>query len=276
MIKDRDDMLKVGKLLNPVLPKEDEDDATSEIETDDEENENWKTIPHKSRGKKRHTKKEQKDTTIICSICNKNFLTENKLKANILRCHGEHFKCCDCDFQANNKHILTNHINLKHHNKDNQLGDTLCCEKCNNQFSDKWNLNNHLRDNHNIKKGICKLYQQKRCSFSSKGCWNSHDESSNEIQKSDRTGQNKCYTCHMDFSSKTGMMKHRKLKHMEEVSECLKFQNGDCGFSDAYCWHKHTAIQDNHNREAQNIVEIETNQDFHKSPENLAPPEHTK
>ena len=59
-------------------------------------------------------------------------------------------------------------------------------------------------------------------------------------------------------------MKHRKLKHMEEVSECLKFQTGDCGFSDAYCWNKHTAIQDNHNREAQNIVEIETNQDFHK------------
>ena len=60
------------------------------------------------------------------------------------------------------------------------------------------------------------------------------------------------------------MLRHRKLKHIEEVSECLKFQSGDCGFSDAYCWNKHTDIQDNHSRKAKYEGEIETNQDFHE------------
>ena len=35
MIKDRDNMLRVGKLVDPELPKENEHDTTSEIETDD-------------------------------------------------------------------------------------------------------------------------------------------------------------------------------------------------------------------------------------------------
>ena len=73
----------------------------------------------------------------------------------------------------------------------------------------------------------------------------------------------------MVFSTKHGMMKHKKLKHIEEVKECSKFQTGDCGFSETFCWNRHTMT------EHTSKTHEEQEQDFHQRPENLAPPERT-
>ena len=65
------------------------------------------------------------------------------------------------------------------------------------------------------------------------------------------------------------MMKHKKLKHIEEVRECSKFKEGECGFSDQYCWNIHT--KNNHMEEHDR--EISKEQDFHKIIDKAVPPE---
>ena len=76
----------------------------------------------------------------------------------------------------------------------------------------------------------------------------------------------------MVFSTTPGMLKHRKLKHLEEVKECFKFQEGTCGFSDYYCWNKHTVEVNIHIKNSHRENVSISKQDFHKSPQNLAPP----
>ena len=55
---------------------------------------------------------------------------------------------------------------------------------------------------------------------------------------------------------------------MEEVKECSNFEAGECGFSDKYCWNLHT------NKHMQEHDEqLAEEQDFHKSTDELVPPE---
>ena len=83
----------------------------------------------------------------------------------------------------------------------------------------------------------------------------------------------KCFSCHMSFDTKHNMMKHKKLKHIEEVMECSKFKEGNCGFSDKFCWNRHITKHKDPLMHDTNEVENEINQDFHSNPVNLAPPE---
>ena len=76
----------------------------------------------------------------------------------------------------------------------------------------------------------------------------------------------------MVFSTKHKMLKHRKLKHIEEIRECEKFQTGDCGFSDEFCYNKHSKNLREHNKSGHNEDNYIEEQDFHKSSENLVPP----
>ena len=71
----------------------------------------------------------------------------------------------------------------------------------------------------------------------------------------------------MVLTTRNGMMRHKKLQHIEDVRECYKFQTDDCGFSDKFCWNKHTSI--NH----ENTEHEEQDQGFHRRPANAAPPE---
>ena len=64
------------------------------------------------------------------------------------------------------------------------------------------------------------------------------------------------------------MFKHRKLKHIDEVPECRKFQVGECGFSNNYCWNKHT-------NKVHETSASSAEQDFHRGPKNMDPPENT-
>ena len=45
-------------------------------------------------------------------------------------------------------------MNLRHREKNEQSKDTLKCDSCEEEFSAKWNLNNHIRDKHD-KINVC-------------------------------------------------------------------------------------------------------------------------
>ena len=197
-------------------------------------------------------------------------MTINELKAHIMECHAEQYNCGDCDFQATTKPILIKHMNFKHNSMENQEDGAFKCEECNNEFSTHWNLNNHVRDEHQEKRKLCSYYQQNRCSFSAKSCWNSHEVrpySAKSINKE----ENKCFSCSMTFNTRNGVMKHKKNKHIEEIKDCSKYLKGDCGFSDEYCWNRHASNKNNNN--SINNSKTITNQDFQRGSGTQDPPE---
>ena len=248
-----------------------EDSAEEETkETDDDGCENWKTVPDKQKSKKLHNKKNitESETDKSCSICGQYVITDKELRAHNYECHVMQYNYDQCDFQASSKSILEKNNNLKHNNKNHEEGE-FNCTHCSDQFTASWELKNHIRDDHNTKLESCKYYKQNMCSFSSNTCWNSHDEKALEKQGPQQlnSGENKCHNCHMLFTTRNIMMRHKKLKHIEEVRECYKFQTGDCGFSDKFCWNKHS------NKNLNDNEHTEKNQGFHKRTTNAAPPE---
>ena len=130
----------------------------------------------------------------------------------------------------------------------------------------------HIRDVHKEKKEPCKYFKQGRCNFSAKNCWSSHEENEGNRISSNKEDI-KCFSCPMTFSTKPAMLKHRKLKHIEEVKECSKYQSGECGFSDTYCWNKHTAKLNNHIKKSHKQNVPLSTEDFREFPQNQDPPE---
>ena len=65
--------------------------------------------------------------------------------------------------------------------EDEQPEDTLKCEKCTEQFSARWNLNNHIRYT-NEKTDICKYFKQGRCHYPEEICWHKHDDNDTVIK----------------------------------------------------------------------------------------------
>ena len=48
-------------------------------------------------------------------------------------------------------------------------------------------------------------------------------------------------------------MEHRKIEHVNYISECRENKNGWCRFSDKECWFKHSDITSNNERENSGI-----------------------
>ena len=200
--------------------KEDSAEDETKESDDDDDCENWKTVKTKQRSKISHKSSKETDSILNCKICGQYVLTENELRAHMNECHKKQDNCDKCDFQASSKSILIKHMNMKHNNKQHGGEDAFKCDKCSVEFDTNWSMMNHLRDDHGQKKEICKYFRQNRCSFSAKVCWNSHGEQSRTMH-SVSSDTNKCFSCHMVFSTKNGMMRHKKIKHIEEVKECL-------------------------------------------------------
>ena len=76
----------------------------------------------------------------------------------------------------------------------------------------------------------------------------------------------------MVFNSRQGVMRHKKLRHIEEVMECPRFLEDQCGYSNEYCWNKHTSKK--HVKNFHVGDESISNLGFHRDSVNLDAPEH--
>ena len=124
-------------------------------------------------------------------------------------------------------------MNLKHRKQNEQDSGTLRCLECDTQYSSKWNLNNHIRDNHE-KKQNCKWFREGHCRFPDNECWNLHEGSRQETtDQSD--SEIKCHTCRKTFDNKEVMMNHRILEHKDKVKLC---RDGTC-CTRSKCWYRH-------------------------------------
>ena len=219
------DLYEYVKLKEPETEESAEDEA-KESDDDDDQCDNWRTVANKKRSRRPNKVRKQTDSEITCKVCGQYVLTEDELRAHMNKCHQKQDNCDKCDFQTTSKSNLIKHKTLKHGQVVQEEEETFECDNCTSQFDTKWSMMNHIRDDHKEKKEKCKYYQQNRCSFSAKACWNSHEERGNKSHPVN-IEQNKCFTCQMVFSTKHEMMKHKKLKHIDEVTECIKFQTDD-------------------------------------------------
>ena len=216
-----------------------------------------------------HTAKHKKQTSEIqmcqkCGICGSEFVSNNEFRSHIKVKHTLNFNCDICDFQGSSKIILTKHTNLKHRTKDNQEAGTLRCTECEQQFSSKWSLNNHNRDRQGKIK-LCRHFQQGKCRFTDKDCWDKHEKESSE--------KFQCSTCGITFKSKNVVMLHRKKEHPEKVQNCRNQEN--C--TQTTCWYKHETSkvpEINHSEDDEWVLnELDNeNMDFQEAPMPPKPP----
>ena len=116
----------------------------------DECNYPFMTINEKNTHVEKHKhKKMQQDINQACSLCTIEFNSDIAFMKHIQNKHSSEFNCQECDFQAGSSSIiLAKHMNLRHRKAEEQTDDTLKCNRCEQRFSAKWNLNNHIRDSH--------------------------------------------------------------------------------------------------------------------------------
>ena len=214
----------------------------------------------KDKSTQSYTCQEMKE---VRQMCRKTFQEKGELDKHIKKDHKKYFLCDECDFQGHNVNVLTKHINLKHKTKSNQIVNRFSCTDCSEQFSDHWNLMNHIKVKHEEKRELCKHYNKGHCSFSYNECWFLHEKTSTSTQsvkriESKESEEHECYMCHNKFNTKSGMMRHRQQLHPEGLRECREDLDGNCSHGDVRCWYKHKSS--------------ERNQDFHEVSENLAPP----
>ena len=164
----------VVKYVEEILQLKETEKQESDKESEDEGGDKWKTVSN-SKSKRLTKKRTEKQSEIECSICGQYVLTDKELEAHIMMFHNKQDNCNKCDFQATLQPILIKHKNLRHNNQENQEEGTFQCKHCDEQFSANWNLQNHIRDDHERNKEPCSYFRQNRCSFTAKLCWNSHE-----------------------------------------------------------------------------------------------------
>ena len=224
--------------------------------------------------KKCHLQKHKEKTVSveinqICTLCKIETNSLSEFRDHIQLKHISEFNCKECDFQGSTQTILSKHMNLKHRKENEVTKDTHRCTSCNEEFSAKWNLNNHIRDKHE-RTDECKFFTKGRCQFPQEECWNKHITI---ISATPTTTENKttieCFTCKNTFKSKNEMMIHRIEIHPEKCRPC-KDQFG-CGFKK--CWYLHStkqneAIIENPSKN----IHPENESNFQEAPEQPKPP----
>ena len=125
---------------------------------------------------------------------------------------------------------MNNNIDhLQHKKPEEQINGTIKCKECVEQFSSRWNLMNHQKENH-PSQSICKYNFQNKCKFTAEVCWFKHDgiaQVGSELIS--------CYKCVNTFKSKREMMNHRKIAY----STVIRIKNNQCKFGDEKCWFLH-------------------------------------
>ena len=154
-------------------------------------------------------KKRKKFKTKYCAICEKDFSTREKFREHYNRVHLKiKFPCKQCDYSANYKNLLNNHIEMKHG------GQTFRCQLCESEFKAKYYLREHLKRVHK------KSYYCDQCPHRARNpallAWHKETaHSDNEIN---------CELC--DF-----ICKHKKFldNHMKTMHEEKRFICQQCG-----------------------------------------------
>ena len=114
-------------------------------------------------------------------------------------------------------------------------------KKCGNYFESYSELMNHRRDEHNSGNVICRYFKQGSCHYMDAeegGCWYLHTTEKAQL-KNETSSNFDCASCDSKFKTRSGVMKHRKINHEEEVPECNSISEGKKCLKKSECWFRH-------------------------------------
>ncbi|XP_067012826.2 zinc finger protein 160 isoform X2 [Anabrus simplex] len=147
--------------------------------------------------------------TIPCNICNKQFLTEGRLKNHMETVHGDPnrpvtsektYKCHIC-FK-----FLTTYHNLKRHLRNHERrSGSVSCSLCSEELIDKLHLRKHVEDRHPDS------YQ---CPFCHKVFSNKRSCKAHELSHPERFVY-KCDSCEKVFLTEIRLKRHKDVIHRD-------------------------------------------------------------
>lgn len=145
--------------------------------------------------------------------CNKTFRSKIGLKEHVARHKGEfNFSCTICD----KKFLL--HSYFLAHQKIHSNVKNFACNMCSKTFKSKQNLINHENYHYGLKLFNCETCQKQ---FTTKSNLDFHMKTTHT-----EVGQYECEDCHKFFKTKNYLKVHRKSHYKElqnyECSECKK------------------------------------------------------
>ena len=148
--------------------------------------------------------------------------------------------CTECIFHGSNEEEMRFHVTSIHSLPEPVDRNKFTCNVCRQKFEEKWELMAHRKEKHLTSVKTCKYFLQGICGFDDKVCWFRHKQSDDQVPSFPQTLQVfKCSLCGKAFNSKRDFMEHRKIEHLDKVSECKEKKNGWCRFVNEECWFKH-------------------------------------
>ena len=202
--------------------------------------------------------KQKVDT--LCHMCGLRCETAIKLTTH-MKNHSENDKTYD--MSSIQKEITASF-------QSTEIATKYTCRKCKNTFLDETTLKKHLKDEHKSYRPCNKfspVNSEDKCSYKDK-CDFSH-----AVLK---PGTMLCWDCGNIFTSKNYLMLHRKNTHnISIICKKVNTQAG-CDREEDDCWYLHTLENKSHSSQvhntAQNVTEIELQQDFPVAPQHRAIP----
>ena len=192
-----------------------------------------------------------------CDNCENVFWTKTQLENHVKNNHKENeqkvtkqYNCNDCSFQGENSLELKRHIQITMHTPCEYMEE---CFTCNKEFSSYWLLMNHRKADHpSVKK--CRYFLNGECKFNAETCWYKHEVNLKpEVRK--ELVKFPCKECDKCFEHRSQLMKHKKENHLERISKCREFLQGNCNLDEDSCWF-------GHNTEQKENEKMETDEDI--------------
>ena len=190
-----------------------------------------------------NVKDENAEKNVVCTICNKRFISKNRCATHVFRKHKD--SCNVCLKQFKSKQDLKDHITTAHILSDFQF--RLRCVICDISYSktDKGKLREHMKSEHNIgyKCSICRKELPSKLRL--KQHKKEHKNVTHESNICPKCGKsfkiktsleyhvsknccyqmkgNKCSICEEKFESRSLTMDHFAIKHQDmKMYQCTK------------------------------------------------------
>ena len=167
--------------------------------------------------KKHNIKSTESEVNQRCGTCGYEFTSNNEFRKHIKIKHSPQYNCEQCSFQGSSKIVLVKHMNTTHRKATEQEVGTQKCTECEEQFTSRWNIKNHIRDQHNRIED-CEYFSRGDCRFPDNVCWDKHELKTNKSSSEDNKFT--CHSCRKAFNSKNNMMNHRLKDHPDKVKPC--------------------------------------------------------
>ena len=208
----------------------------------------------KENSQERSSKQTQTQTNIIskCEECHFEGSTETELDWHMSNIHrwscdqksneidislrSQDPRNCElCEYEAENMYDFDAHTWELHMSSLENGPNFIPCTFCDDTFENNRDLMNHKKKEHTEKVQICWNFSAGACPYGEQRCWFTH--SKERVNSS--LSEYKCNFCDTKCVNQSELLKHRKMRHKENVPQCRNFKNGECKFGKEKCWFNH-------------------------------------